>query len=89
MNSVDRHGPAEGVPDEPAAWVFRVARNLALDALRGFALLGILIINIQSFSMIDAAYLNPTAYGDLTGINRLVWTLSHVLADTKFMTLLN
>jgi len=26
--------PAEGVPDNPEAWVFRVARNLALDSLR-------------------------------------------------------
>ncbi|MEO6597031.1 MAG: sigma-70 family RNA polymerase sigma factor [Planctomycetota bacterium] len=26
--------PAEGVPDSPEAWVFRVARNLALDTLR-------------------------------------------------------
>lgn len=26
--------PAEGVPDKPEAWVFRVARNLALDSLR-------------------------------------------------------
>ncbi|HEX5053233.1 MAG TPA: sigma-70 family RNA polymerase sigma factor [Planctomycetota bacterium] len=26
--------PAEGVPDSPEAWVFRVARNLALDSLR-------------------------------------------------------
>tara|TARA_R110002072_G_scaffold4174_1_gene29326 strand:- start:68 stop:1354 length:1287 start_codon:yes stop_codon:yes gene_type:complete len=26
--------PAEGVPEQPHAWVFRVARNLALDSLR-------------------------------------------------------
>ncbi|MFN3241863.1 MAG: RNA polymerase sigma factor [Planctomycetota bacterium] len=26
--------PAEGVPDKPEAWLFRVARNLALDSLR-------------------------------------------------------
>ncbi len=47
-------------------------RILSLDVLRGFAILGILIMNIQSFSMIGGAYLNPTAYGDLTGVNRLV-----------------
>ena len=29
-----RSWPAEGVPDNPEAWVFRVARNLALDSLR-------------------------------------------------------
>ena len=59
----------------------------SLDLLRGIALLGILIMNIQSFAMPPAAYLNPTAYGDLEGINRWVWTLSHIFADQKFMTL--
>ncbi len=29
-----RRWPAEGVPEQPEAWVFRVARNLALDSLR-------------------------------------------------------
>jgi uncharacterized protein len=62
-------------------------RIQSLDVLRGFAVLGILVMNIQSFSMIEAAYMNPTAYGNLEGINRLVWTLSHSLADQKFMTL--
>ncbi len=59
----------------------------SLDVLRGFAVLGILVMNIQSFSMIGAAYLNPTAYGDLTGANYMVWLFSHVLTDRKFMTL--
>ncbi len=62
-------------------------RIISLDVLRGFAVLGILIMNIQSFSMIDAAYLNPTAYGDLTGINKWVWILSYLLADQKFITI--
>ncbi len=62
-------------------------RIVSLDVLRGFAILGILVMNIQSFSMISAAYLNPTAYGDLTGINRLVWVLSHVFADLKFISI--
>lgn len=29
-----RRWPAEGAPDRPDAWLFRVARNLAVDALR-------------------------------------------------------
>ena len=62
-------------------------RIISLDVLRGFAVLGILIMNIQSFSMIMSAYVNPTAYGDLSGLNRLVWTLSHIVADHKFMTI--
>lgn len=62
-------------------------RIIALDVLRGFALLGILVMNIQGFSMPEAAYFIPTAYGNLDGINRWVWTLSHVLTDQKFMSI--
>jgi uncharacterized protein len=62
-------------------------RIVSLDILRGFAILGILIMNIQSFSMVGAAYFNPTAYGDLTGLNRIVWILSHMVADTKFISI--
>jgi uncharacterized protein len=62
-------------------------RIVSIDVLRGFALLGILPMNIQYFSMVAAAYFNPTAYGNLSGANRWVWLLSHVLADEKFMTI--
>ncbi|MCA0132739.1 DUF418 domain-containing protein [Winogradskyella alexanderae] len=67
--------------------VLKKDRIIALDILRGLAILGILIMNIQSFSMPGAAYLNPMAYGDITGINKWVWILSHVFADQKFMTI--
>jgi uncharacterized protein len=64
-------------------------RILSLDVLRGFAVLGILVMNIQSFSMVGSAYMNPTASGGLSfdGIHRLVWTLSHLLADQKFLSI--
>ena len=62
-------------------------RITAIDVLRGVAMLGILVMNIQSFSMPDAAYLNPTAYGDLTGANLWVWILSHLLTDEKMFGL--
>ena len=64
----------------------RSERIVSIDVLRGFAVLGILVMNIQSFSMIGAAYLNPYAYGDLTGASYGVWFLSHLVADSKFMT---
>ena len=44
-------------------------------------------MNIQAFSMISAAYVNPTAYGDFHGANYWVWSLCHLLADEKFMTI--
>lgn len=72
----ENHAPATGTE-----------RIVPLDVLRGFALLGILVMNIQSFAMIGSAYFNPTAYGDLNGANYGVWYLSHVLADQKMMTI--
>lgn len=62
-------------------------RIISIDVLRGFAVLGILVMNIQSFSMIMAAYINPTAFGNFEGINKLVWIFSHLFADMKFMTI--
>lgn len=62
-------------------------RFLSLDILRGFAICGILLINIQSFAMPGAAYLNPMAYGDMAGINGWVWKLSYIFGDSKFMAI--
>ncbi|MBU2864963.1 DUF418 domain-containing protein [Reinekea forsetii] len=70
-----------------ASPTFNSKRIHSLDSIRGFALLGILIMNIQAFAMPEAAYLNPTAYGDFTGVNKVVWLVSHVFFDSKFMSL--
>ncbi|MHC5113403.1 MAG: DUF418 domain-containing protein [Planctomycetota bacterium] len=78
----------EGIPEEPAlAPVTERERIGSIDVLRGVAVLGILFLNIQSFSMIGAAYMNPNAYGDLTGANRTVWYFTHLLGDQKFMSI--
>jgi uncharacterized protein len=71
----------------PAAPVRDANRIDSLDLLRGFALLGILVMNIQAFGMVFAAYDIPTVYGDLTGANYWVWYLSHMFADMKFMSI--
>jgi len=62
-------------------------RIVALDALRGFAVLGILVMNIQTFAMPMAAYVNPTSLGPLEGANWWVWLTSHLLADRKFISI--
>lgn len=62
-------------------------RILGLDVLRGFALLGILVINIWLFGLPLVGWLNPTLYGDLTGVNYAAWFISHVFFEQKFVTL--
>jgi uncharacterized protein len=77
-------GPRAETAPQPVAEKERI---VSIDALRGFALLGILYMNIQAFSMVSAAYMNPTAYGDLHGRNYAVWLAGHLLADLKFMSI--
>ncbi len=62
-------------------------RIVSVDVLRGLAVLGILVINIQPFSMVLASLSNPTAFGDLGGVNYGVALLSYLFAQLKFMTL--
>ena len=64
-----------------AAPVAEAGRIDALDVLRGVAVLGILVMNIQAFAMPEAAYFNPTAYGNLEGANLNVWVAGRLLAD--------
>ena len=77
-------GPAASTGAAPVA---AGARIDAIDVLRGFALLGILVMNVQAFAMPQAAYFNPTAYGDLEGANLHAWLAGRMLADQKFMTI--
>ena len=62
-------------------------RIIAIDILRGFALLGILLMNITSFSMPEVAYFSPRAYGGLEWYNQLVYQFAHIFANQKFMAL--
>jgi uncharacterized protein len=50
--------------------VEKTNRIQSLDLLRGIAILGILIMNIQSFAMPSSAYNNPLAFGDLSGLTK-------------------
>jgi len=59
----------------------------ALDLLRGFALLGILIMNIISFSNIGTGYINPTIGAGIEGINGWIYNWSYLFADMRFMSL--
>ncbi len=67
--------------------VDRTQRLVSIDVLRGFALLGILMVNIQSFGLIGAKYLNPMAIGPLEGSSYWSWWMTYTFFDSKFMTI--
>ncbi len=59
----------------------------SLDLLRGFAILGILIMNIISFSHFGTGYLNPKLGAGIEGYNAWFHGFSHLFADMRFMSL--
>ena len=59
----------------------------SLDLLRGFAVLGILIMNITSFSQISMAYMNPTIGAGLEGYNQYFHAFNYIFAYTRFMSI--
>lgn len=78
----------EAVAQPAAAAPVRAGERIAaIDVLRGFAVLGILAMNVQSYSMITAAYLNPVANDKLAGSGVWVWFVGHVFFDMKFMSI--
>lgn len=58
-------------------------RIATLDLIRGVAVMGIVLMNIQAFAMPEAAYLNPAAYGGSRGADLAVWATELVLIDGK------
>ena len=63
------------------------ARIRSLDILRGVGVLGMITVHIQLFAFPSLVRWNPTAYGDFTGLNWLVWLATALLADGKFITI--
>ena len=70
-----------------AAPVKQTQRLQSIDVLRGFALLGILAMNVMVFAMPFAAYSNPTVYPEYEGANRIVYWVVHTIFDLKMMAL--
>ena len=58
-------------------------RHITLDAMRGFAVMGILAMNIVAFAMPEWAYVTPLAYGGETQSDRTAWLISFILIDGK------
>ncbi|MEL7342966.1 MAG: hypothetical protein AAGM67_20955, partial [Bacteroidota bacterium] len=61
-------------------------RIISIDVLRGFALLGILIMNVTLFAMPSQAYFNPFVYA-LSVWDQVWFAINHVIADQKFMAI--
>ncbi len=75
---------------EPVALSQRVT---SVDTLRGFALLGILVMNIIAFAYPSMAYMNPDLEslrpyaGEFAGANKAVWWMAHTFFDMKMMSI--
>ncbi len=62
-------------------------RIATIDAVRGFAVLGILVMNIVAMGMPVYAYVDPHHYGGATGADLIAWAAAYVLADGKMRAL--
>ena len=62
-------------------------RIISLDVLRGVAILGILLMNSVSFSMVMGAYESPVVYNDMEGVDWWTWLILHFIADQKFVSI--
>jgi uncharacterized protein len=58
-------------------------RHITLDAMRGFAVMGILAMNIVGFSMPEWAYVTPKAYSGETLSDQVVWFFNFIFIDGK------
>ena len=62
-------------------------RHISIDAVRGFAILGILLMNIVGMGLPAFAYLDPTYAGGSTGADLATWAVNNVLTDGKMRAL--
>lgn len=58
-------------------------RSNTLDAIRGAAVLGILLMNIVDLAMPGYAYYDPYYYGGAEGVNFVTWAINYALFDGK------
>jgi uncharacterized protein len=61
----------------------RAERISSIDLLRGFSLLGILLMNVIGFAFPGTAYFDPSSIGGSTGANLWVWAINYILFEGK------
>jgi len=59
----------------------------SLDVLRGIAVLGIFMVNIETFAMTPLGFANPTVEGDFGAQGQSVWMTVFTLFQMKFITI--
>jgi uncharacterized protein len=62
-------------------------RIVALDVIRGIAVMGIFSVNVVGMAMIQSAYFYPPAFGFEHLTDRLMWFVNFVLVDGKMRSL--
>ena len=82
--NVPNQGPTtseKGSANEPINEKFRIR---SIDTLRGFALLGILLLNIIAFSGPLAAYFDPSAGNEVSGLNLAITMFVDIWGEGAF-----
>lgn len=82
--------PAEIKPEPEPAEARSLATGLgrriaSIDILRGFAVFGILLMNIRSFAGPSIGALNPSTVSNEAIWNRFAYYFTNIFADQKFM----
>jgi uncharacterized protein len=65
--------------------VQQAERFVTLDVVRGMALCGILLVNMENFAMVREARYDPAISGGTSRLDHLIWLGTYLLADTKFI----
>jgi len=86
---------APSIPIEPppipvrprAVPVDEADRFDTLDVIRGVALCGILLVNMENFAMVREARYDPLISGGSSALDHWIWQITFLFADTKFIAI--
>src|SRR5262245_55931181 len=85
MTATDPAAPASAPP--VATPLPPTDRIVAIDVVRGLAVLGILAMNVVEFGLPLRAYVDPSVAGGDTGADRWTWLLQQALFDGRMRAL--
>lgn len=87
-DTVSEEFKIEPEPEEVVSPVAEQRKRIsAIDVLRGFAVLGILLMDIRSFAGPDIGYFHPAEISNDSLWNRIAYYFTSIFADQKFMAL--